>query len=66
MSHLTDQFLKEFLQDIQKDETLASSLKEKINHLYLTKKIAKSQHLKNLLNTFSLDSSKINDENTKN
>ena len=42
MSHLSDQFLQQFLQDVNKDDNIPSSLKEKINELYSVKKIAKS------------------------
>lgn len=66
MSHLSDQFLQQFLQDINADDNIPSSLKEKINELYSTTKIAKSNNLKNLLNNFNLDVSEVNDENTKN
>ena len=41
-------------------------LKKKLMNLYSTKKITKGNNLKNLLNTFNLDASEVNDENSKN
>lgn len=38
MSHLSDEFLKEFLQDIKGDNDIPDSLKKEIDFLYSTKK----------------------------
>ena len=66
MSHLSDQFLQQFLKDIKEDSDIPASLKKEIDTLYSTKKIAKGNNLKNLLNTFSLDTLETNNENSKN
>ena len=66
MSHLSDQFLQQFLQDIREDRNIPDSFKEKIDELYSTKKIVIGNNLKNLLSTFSLDALETNDEDSKN
>ena len=66
MSHLSDEFLKEFLQDIKGDNDIPDSLKEKIDTLYSTKKIAIGDNLKKLLNTFSLDTPEVSNEDSQN
>ena len=61
MSHLSDQFLQQFLEDINKDTGIPSDVKEDIKQLYSTKKIAKGKNLENLLNNLE-----IKNENSKN
>ena len=65
MSYLSDQFLQQFLQDINKDKSIPSSLKQEIEKLHLQKKIAKGNNLKNLLNNFNLTVTGVNDEDSK-
>ena len=65
MSHLSDQLLKQILQDINNDKDIPTSLKKDIEDLYLNKKIAKGKNLKNLLNNFNLTMTEVNDENSK-
>ena len=61
MNHLSDQFLRQFLEDIKRDNDIPDSLKEKLDDLYSTKKITKGDNLKNLLSA-----SEINNEDSKN
>lgn len=65
MGYLSDQCLKQFIKDINEDSTVPAAFKEKIDEMYLKKKIAIGSNLKNLLNTFNLDTPKVNNEITK-
>ena len=65
MSHLSDQFLQQFLEDIRGDKDIPDFLKEKLFELNSKKKIATGNNLKKLLNTFNVESSEVNNENSE-
>ena len=67
MNQLSNQFFKQFLDDLLEDNSIPVALKKKIKSLYSEEKMATGNHLKELLMNHDFDSQqKEQDEDSEN
>ena len=65
MNHLSNQFFKQFLDDLLEDNSIPVTFKKQMKDLCSEDKVATSNHLKELLMTFD-SQQKGKDEDSKN